>query len=92
MVTAVLVGGLAGVFTTILFGRGQKLQTRRAEATDNPVFLPLLDGVSIFEPSEAHIGSVLSLTFKLGAVTSVDLHRDNSVPEHRLHCIFGEKE
>lgn len=91
-VTAVLIGCLAGVFTTILFGWAQKFQTRSAEATDNPVFLTLLDGVSIFEPLEAHIWSILSFTFKLGIDTNVDLRRDNSVLEHRLHCIFGKKE
>lgn len=92
LVTAVLIGRLAGVFTAVLFGWGQKFQTRSAEATDNPVFLTLLNGASISEPSEAHIRSILSFTFKPGAVPNVDLHRDNSVPEHRFHCILGEKE
>lgn len=87
-----LIGRPAGVFTAIVLGWAQKLQTGSAEATDNPVLITLFDGVSIFEPLEAHIWSVLSFTFKLGSVANVDLHRDNSVPEHRFHCVFGEKE
>ncbi len=87
-----LIGRLAGVFTTIGLGWAQKLQAGSAEATDNPVLITLFDGVSIFEPLEAHIRSVLSFTFKLGSVANIDLHRGNSVPEHRFHCVFGEKE
>lgn len=86
------IGRLAGVFTTIILGWAQKLQTGSAEATDNPVFITLFDGVSIFEPFEAHVRSILSFTFKLSNVANVDLHGDNSVPEHRFHCVFGEKE
>lgn len=86
------IGRLAGVFTTILLVWAQNLQRGSAEATDNPVLITLFDGVSIFEPLEAHILSVLSFTFKLGRAANVDLHGDNSVPEHRFHCIFGEKE
>lgn len=87
-----LIGCLAGVFTTIIFGWAQKFQTGSAVATDDPELLTLLDGVSILEPLEAHIWSVLSFTFKLGSVANVDLHWDNSVPEHRFHCGFGKKE
>lgn len=54
--------------------------------------LPVLDGVSIFEPLEVHVGSFLSFTFKLGHVANVDLHGDDSVSEHRLCCDVRRRE
>lgn len=85
-ITAVLIGCLASVFTTVLLGGGQELQRGSAEATDNPVLITLFDGVSIFEPLEVHIWSILGFTFKLGSAANIDLHRDDLVPEHRFHC------
>lgn len=87
-----LIGRPAGIFTAVGLGWAQKFQTGSVEASDNPVLITLFDGVSIFEPLEAHIRSILSFTFKLGSVANVDLHWDNSVPEHRFHCVFGERE
>lgn len=86
------IGRLAGVFTTVFLLWIQKLQRGSAEATDNPVLVTFFDGVSVFEPLETHVGSILSFTFKLGSAANVDLHRDNSVPKHRFHCVFGETE
>lgn len=86
-IAAVLIGCLASVFTTVLLGGGQELQRGSAEATDNPVLITLFDGVSIFEPLEVHIWSILGFTFKLGSAANIDLHRDDLVPEHRFHCV-----
>lgn len=81
-----LIRRLAGVFATVLLAWTQKLQRGIDKAADNPVFITLFDGVSIFEPLEAHIWSVFGFTFKLGRAANVDLHGGNSVPEHRFHC------
>lgn len=80
-----LIRCFAAVFTAIVLVRAQKFHRGSAEAADNPIFFTLFDGVSVFEPLEVHIRSVLNFTFKLGKVANVDLHRDESVPEHRFH-------
>lgn len=54
--------------------------------------LPVLDGVSIFEPLEAHVGSFFSFTFKLSHVANVDLNGDDSVSEHRFRCDVRRRE
>jgi len=82
----VLVGGLAAVFTTVSLGGAQKLQRRDVEAADNPAFIPIFNRLSFFEPFEVDIGGILSLTFKLGAVSNIDLQGHCSVLEHRFHC------
>ena len=80
-----LVGGLAGVFTTVWFCWVLKLQRRFLLETDDPVHLVLFNLSISFEPLEGHIGCVLSLTFKFGFVANIDLHGQDSVPKDRSH-------
>lgn len=85
-----LIGCLAGIFTTVVFGWAQDLQRGSSEATDYPIFVPFFDGVSIFKPLEADVRSVLGVTFKPGLVANVDLQWSDSVFDHRLHCVLGK--
>lgn len=80
------IGGPAAVSATVLCGRAQQLQIGSAEAADNPVLFPILDWLSVFEPLEGHVRSVLSLTLKLGCVANADVDGADGLLEHRLGC------
>lgn len=80
------ISGLAAVSSTVLRRRVQQLQIGSAEAADNSVLFPVLEGMSVFEPFEGHIRSILSLTLKLGCVANADVDRADGLLEHRLDC------
>ena len=84
-VGAVMVGCLAAVFTAVRLCGAQKLQRGDIEAADDPAFIPIFNRLSFLEPFEVDIWGILSLTFKLGVVSSIDLQGHYSVPEHRFH-------
>lgn len=86
LVRAMYIGGSAAVSATVLCGRVQQLQRGSAEAADNPVLFPVLDGLSVFEPLEGHVWSILSLTLKFGCVANADVDGADRLLEHRLGC------
>lgn len=85
-ITAMLVGRLAGVFTTVILIGHQQLERGTAEATDDAVLVTLFELVAVLKPLKAHIGRFLGFTLKLGAAAQVDFHRNNPVLEDRFHC------
>lgn len=85
-----LISGLTAVSATVLCGRVQQLQVGSAEAAENPVLFPVLDRLSVFEPFEGHVWSILSLTLKLGCVSNADVDRANRLLEHRFSWMEEE--
>ena len=74
-VSAMLVGSLAAVFTTVGLHWVQELQRGTAVAADDSILLALSDLNARLVPFEGHTRSILDLTFELGVSANVYLQR-----------------